>query len=98
MGWSGQVRSGARFDRAALTHESGFAGISGLFAGVLIIMRRHRASGGAILPLALLWIATAVITGIWGTPGAEGESVAWVAHIGGFLAGLALFPFAMPRR
>ncbi|WP_372001565.1 rhomboid family intramembrane serine protease [Tistrella mobilis] len=74
------------------------AGISGLFAGVLIIMRRHRASGGAILPLALLWIATAVITGIWGTPGAEGESVAWVAHIGGFLAGLALFPFAMPRR
>lgn len=26
-----QVRSGARFDRDALTHESGFAGISGLF-------------------------------------------------------------------
>ncbi|MFD0389772.1 rhomboid family intramembrane serine protease [Tistrella bauzanensis] len=73
------------------------AGISGLFAAVLIMMRRSRAGTGSIMPLALLWIATAVITGIWGTPG-TGEAVAWVAHIGGFLGGLALFPFLLPRR
>lgn len=72
------------------------AGISGLFAAVLIMMRRSRAGSGSIMPLALLWIATAVITGIWGTPG-TGEAVAWVAHIGGFLGGLALFPFLLPR-
>jgi membrane associated rhomboid family serine protease len=63
--------------------------ISGLFGGVL----RFRMGGGSrhgLWPLVALWIAMDVITGVTGL-GGDGESIAWVAHIGGFLAGLLLF-------
>ncbi len=65
--------------------------ISGLFGAVL----RFRLRGGArgLLPLVALWIVMDVVTGESGF-GGDGVSIAWIAHIGGFVAGLLLFgPF-----
>jgi len=46
-----------------------------------------------------VWIALNVFFGIFGgTPGAAGEQVAWVAHIGGFVYGLVAIRLFMPRQ
>ena len=55
----------------------------------------------SLLPVAVIWIGLNVFFGLFGgTPGGGGEPVAWVAHIGGFVYGLAVFrlfvPAAMP--
>jgi membrane associated rhomboid family serine protease len=75
--------------------------ISGLFGGVLLLLRdmgRLGSGRGQLVLLIVLWIAMSAVTGEGGPPGTGGEPVAWVAHIGGFLAGLALWrPFARGR-
>lgn len=66
-------------------------GLSGLFAAVLIMLQqmgRLPAGKYGILPFILLWIGISVIFGMMGGPG--GSTIAWVAHIGGFLAGFVL--------
>ncbi len=66
------------------------ASISGLF-GVLLTLWDFNSPGRravGIVPMALLWIGLMAATGILGV-GAQGMPVAWIAHIGGFLAGLA---------
>ncbi|WP_051432093.1 rhomboid family intramembrane serine protease [Rhodovibrio salinarum] len=69
--------------------------ISGLFGAVLRLMARQAQVMGQrtrILPVALIWIAIAVMTGFTGVPGASGGAqVAWAAHVGGFLVGLLAF-------
>ena len=67
--------------------------ISGLFAGLLLLMRQ-RGNLSAIVPFALLWVVMQVGLGLFGsTP--SGDSIAWAGHIGGFIAGLLLIrPFA----
>jgi membrane associated rhomboid family serine protease len=67
----------------------GFSGaLSGLFGGVV---RFIAGRGGARLwPMVAVFLVMTVVTGETGM-GAAGETVAWVAHIGGFAAGLALF-------
>jgi membrane associated rhomboid family serine protease len=72
--------------------------ISGVFGGVLTLMR-YVGSLTSLLPVAAIWIGLNVFFGIvGGTPGAQGEQVAWVAHIGGFVYGLAAIRLFMPRR
>lgn len=71
--------------------------ISGVFGAVLMLMR-YVGSLTSLLPVAGIWIALNVFFGIFGgTPGAGGESVAWVAHIAGFLFGLGAIRFFAPR-
>ena len=71
--------------------------ISGVFGAVLMLMR-YVGSLTSLLPVAGIWIGLNVFFGIFGgTPGAGGESVAWVAHIAGFLFGLASIRFFAPR-
>ena len=71
--------------------------ISGVFGAVLMLMRQI-GSLSSLLPIAGIWIALNVFFGIFGgTPGAGGEQVAWMAHIGGFVYGLAAIRFFMPR-
>jgi len=67
------------------------ASISGVFGALIIIWSLHRQGSHpmGMLPTALLWIGLMAITGILGV-GAQGSPVAWLAHIGGFLAGMAL--------
>lgn len=71
--------------------------ISGVFGAVLMLMR-HVGSIPSLLPIAGIWIALNVFFGIMGsTPGAGGDAVAWTAHIGGFIYGLAAIRFFVPR-
>ena len=70
--------------------------ISGVFGGVLMAMRQAGRLS-SLLPVAGIWIALNVFFGlVGGTPGAGGEPVAWTAHIGGFVYGLAAFRFFLP--
>lgn len=63
-------------------------GLSGLFAGALIMLSRgQREMGGrfGILPFALIWIGLSIGFGMLGGP--DGSIIAWAAHVGGFLGG-----------
>jgi len=72
--------------------------ISGVFGGVLMLMR-YVGSLTSLLPVAAIWIGLNVFFGVvGGTPGAAGEQVAWTAHIGGFVYGLAAIRLFMPRQ
>jgi membrane associated rhomboid family serine protease len=72
--------------------------VSGLFAAAIVML----ANGGllpvgryGILPLVVLWIVISAVFGSMGGP--HGESVAWAAHIGGFLGGFLLLKIMLPR-
>lgn len=72
------------------------AGISGLFAALFSLMQggpdgRRGAGGRQLMPFIVLWVIISLAFGLTGGPG--GESIAWAAHIGGFLAG---FVFLKP--
>lgn len=86
------------FSTAPVIGASG--GLSGLFAAVLLMMQKQDGLGAGnrhgILPFILLWIAISVVFGLLGGPG--GSSIAWAAHIGGFLAGFILFKPVMKAR
>ncbi len=72
--------------------------ISGVFGAVLMLMR-YVGSLNSLLPVAAIWIGLNVFFGVFGgTPGAGGEQIAWAAHIGGFVYGLAAIRLFVPRR
>lgn len=74
------------------------AGISGLFAVVVVMMQRMnagQAAGRSLVPFILVWIGVSVVSGLIGAPG--GGPIAWGAHIGGFLAGF-IFLRPLSRR
>ncbi len=80
-------------------------GISGLFGALLVMLNRAGALGGgggtpgtkkSLWPLVLLWLAITVAFGFMQAPG--GGTIAWAAHIGGFLCGLALGYRLFPAR
>ncbi|MDY0008226.1 MAG: rhomboid family intramembrane serine protease [Bdellovibrionales bacterium] len=101
---SGALGAGLHFavmpqDPAPLIGASG--GISGLFGGMLILMFRSGLLGGEgyrrLIFLIVLWIGISLAFGFAGMPGTEGK-VAWTAHVGGFIAGLALYPFLVREK
>lgn len=76
-------------------------GLNGLFAGVMMIMH-HRGQMGngkyGIWPIIGIWVAITVVFGFVSSPNMLGASadgsaveIAWIAHLGGFLAGFAFF-------
>ncbi len=67
--------------------------ISGMFGAALRVMARQSQQQGQtmrLLPIAAVWIGISLIFGLSGS-GAGGGQIAWAAHLGGFIAGLALF-------
>jgi len=68
------------------------AAISGLFGAIL----RFRVFRRGFWMMVGIWFLANAATGIAGV-GSEGAPVAWIAHIGGFVAGLALFPLFVRR-
>lgn len=68
------------------------AAISGLFGAIL----RFRVFRGGFWLLVGLWLLINLVTGTAGI-GAGGAPVAWIAHIGGFVAGLVLYPLFVRR-
>lgn len=71
--------------------------ISGVFGAVLMTLRQIGRLN-SLLPVAGLWIALNVFFGWYGDgPGTGGSPVAWTAHIGGFVYGLAAFRLFLPK-
>lgn len=71
--------------------------ISGVFGAVLMLLR-NAGRMSSLLPVAGIWIALNIFFGVFGgTPGAGGEPVAWLAHIGGFVYGLVAIRLFVPR-
>jgi membrane associated rhomboid family serine protease len=66
-------------------------GLSGLFAAVLVTMNRQSGNKNGLLAFIVLWIVISVVFGMTGGP--DNMAIAWAAHIGGFLGGLALVRF-----
>jgi membrane associated rhomboid family serine protease len=68
-------------------------GESGLFAAALVMMKSSERFGfggrGGVWPFVALWVIISILFGLTGSP--DGSSVAWQAHLGGFLAGFVLF-------
>lgn len=62
--------------------------ISGLFGGLLLLMR-ERGRMNALIPFAILWVVLQVGLGFFGST-AGGDRIAWAGHVGGFVAGLLL--------
>jgi membrane associated rhomboid family serine protease len=72
--------------------------VSGVFGAVLMLMR-YVGNLPSLYPVAGIWIALNVFFGFFGgMPGAGGAQVAWAAHVGGFLYGLAAIRFFAPKR
>jgi len=84
--------------------------ISGVMGGYLLLFPRNRVyvltwGGVATVPAVLmlgLWIVVQFVNSVGSvasTPETEGGGVAYLAHVGGFVAGLALAPlFSLGRR
>jgi membrane associated rhomboid family serine protease len=75
------------------------ASISGVFGALMVIWGLYSRGNNPMgaLRMALLWIVLMAVTGILGVGAPQGTPVAWIAHIGGFLAGIA-FGFAFRPR
>jgi membrane associated rhomboid family serine protease len=71
------------------------AGLSGLFAVVIGLIQQRNGWRGLLLPSAV-WIIINVVIGYAGIPGQGGLSIAWLAHMGGFIVGLVSLPFVLP--
>lgn len=73
-------------------------GASGAISGQFGAVLRIRVATGArgLWLLIVLWIIMNVVGGQMGMPGEENMPIAWVAHIGGFLAGLAAIGLFLP--
>ena len=75
------------------------ASISGVFGALMVIWGLYQRGSNPMgaLRMTLLWIALMALTGILGVGAPQGTPVAWIAHIGGFIAGIA-FGFAFRPR
>lgn len=75
-------------------------GVSALFGGMIYLSKtqqeNYTGQSRSILPIVAIWIGIAVIGGFLGAP--NGSPVAWIAHIGGFLAGIGLMMTLLKRR
>lgn len=65
-------------------------GVSGLFAGVIYLFHRmgKLSASRKLLPVIGVFVGISIVFALIG--GTDGSSIAWAAHIGGFLGGLAL--------
>lgn len=71
------------------------AGLSALFAVVLGVMQLGRTQTHvwrAMIKPTLAWVVVNIVIGLMGVPGQPGLAVGWVAHLGGFAAGLLCLP------
>ena len=65
-------------------------GISGLFAGMILLLHKagRLSPNKKLYPTIFIFIAISIAFGLLGGP--DGSSIAWAAHIGGFLGGLGI--------
>ena len=92
-GIAGALVHFAIFPESAAPVVGASGAISGMFGAALRVMARQSQQQGQtmrLLPIAAVWIGISLIFGFTGS-GAGGGQIAWAAHLGGFIAGLALF-------
>lgn len=82
------------FDIGSTNPVIGASGaLSGLFPAALLMMQDRGGMSNpgryGYWPLIAIWIGVSVLFGVIGGP--QGETIAWPAHIGGFLAGFLLY-------
>lgn len=91
-------------EQSALVGASG--AVSGLMGGAARLMAGHGRPGPifsrTVLGMGAVWFAINLLIGLIGSgllPGTEGATIAWEAHIAGFIAGVLVFsPFAWVAR
>ncbi len=73
-------------------------GISGIFGAMIVVMNQARSSvdKSTLMPVIIAYIGITVLMGLMGGP--DGSSVAWIAHIGGFLAGVGFMMTILKRQ
>lgn len=67
--------------------------LSGLFGAAMYIMAERQRGWRFLAGVSALWLAVNVVMGQFGMPGLNEESdveIAWVAHVGGYGAGIAV--------
>jgi membrane associated rhomboid family serine protease len=73
--------------------------ISGLFGAMMVLLAQRQRSPRFVLGVSALWLASNVALGLSGIPsGDETMEIAWVAHLGGYIAGLLGMLVLAPRR
>ena len=93
----------AGFSSGTAVYIGASGAVTGAFGAVLFMMNRAGLlSGGAprmqgLVTVVLVVAAVNVITGMIGMPGIN-ASIAWLAHIGGLVTGLILFPLLDKKR
>ncbi len=75
------------------------ASISGAFGALMVIWGLYRMGRNPLgfIRMTALWVALLALTGILGVGAPADTPVAWVAHIGGFIAGIGLGYLFRPR-
>ena len=68
-------------------------GISGIFGAMIVLMNQTRntiagETKSTLMPVIIAYLGITIVMGLMGAP--DGSSIAWIAHIGGFLAGVGL--------
>ncbi|WP_319413578.1 rhomboid family intramembrane serine protease [uncultured Cohaesibacter sp.] len=91
------VLSGAMAASARFAFSGGMMGFSGLQGGnrypclSLAQLRQNRQAMGFLI----IWLVLNLVFGLFSFVGG-GASIAWEAHLGGFIAGLLVFPYLDP--
>ncbi|MBX6321579.1 MAG: rhomboid family intramembrane serine protease [Rhodospirillaceae bacterium] len=91
-GLAAAATQGAAFPDGTVPMIGASGAISGIFGAVLRLLPGRRPGAGlrGLWPVIVVWVAINVAFGFARLPELGGE-VAWVAHLGGFAAGLILF-------
>jgi membrane associated rhomboid family serine protease len=76
-------------------------GVNGIFGAMIYMMNKEASfqqlkSNRNLITIVAVYIGITILAGLLGGP--DGSSVAWVAHIGGFLAGIGIMMVLLKRR
>jgi membrane associated rhomboid family serine protease len=78
--------------------------ISGMFGAMILLLSQRQRGYRFLLGVSALWLTMNVVLGVAGMPSTADEQpveIAWVAHLGGYIAGvaaMAVLAFAEKRR
>ncbi len=94
-GLAGVVTHFVAYPQSMVPVVGASAAISGLFGVILRIMQnmgRFKPGWRGLMPITIIWVGINIVFGLIGVVDDPSISVAWLAHIGGFLSGLLAFP------
>jgi membrane associated rhomboid family serine protease len=72
-------------------------GLSALFGLTMFAVAMRSGGWRRLFSVTAIWLGLNLAFGLVGVPGQEGTDIAWVAHMGGYFAGIAYGIFLMRR-